>query len=88
MQPFYLAVYISVMAALRREQAADIRRKLHRDFRPMLITSLSVWPAVQVINFWAVPLHFRIPVINIVGLVWNTYASWRSERDHDDDVFD
>ena len=78
--PFYLAVFIMVMAVLRREKSEEISRRLSRDFQPMLITSYGLWPAVQLINFWAVPLHLRIPVINVVGLAWNTYISWKAEH--------
>ena len=77
--PFYLGAFVSLMAVLRREKLPEIREHLERDYWPMLKTSYAIWPVVQVVNFYLVPNNHRVLVINFVGLIWNTYLSWRSE---------
>ncbi len=78
--PFYLATFIALMGALRRENVPEIKHKLHRDYKPMLLASYSLWPAVQLINFYLIPNSHRVLVINFVGLLWNTYIAWKSEQ--------
>ena len=78
--PFYLGTFIVLMAFLRRESIIEIQEKVQRDYKPMLITSYELWPAVQVLNFAVIPSHHRVLVINFVGLLWNTYLSYKAEQ--------
>ena len=78
--PFYLGTFIVLMAFLRRENIIEIQEKVQRDYKPMLITSYELWPAVQVLNFAVIPNHHRVLVINFVGLLWNTYLSYKAEQ--------
>lgn len=78
--PVYLVGYVSIMGVLRNDKIRSIGDKLVRDFKPMLITSYGIWPAVQMFNFYLCPLRHRILTINIVGLFWNVYMAWKSER--------
>ncbi len=78
--PIYLGGFIVLMSCLRKENVGEIRRKMLRDYKPMLITSYELWPAVQVLNFAVIPNHHRVLVINFVGLLWNTYLSYKSEQ--------
>ena len=77
--PVYLAGFIGVMSVLRAEETHELKGKFKRDFGPLLLSSYELWPAVQIVNFYMVPLHQRILVINFVSLFWNSYISWKSE---------
>ncbi|CAD5125525.1 unnamed protein product [Dimorphilus gyrociliatus] len=77
--PVYLGGYIGVMGALRNEKFKEINEKITRDFSPLLINSYQIWPVVQILNFHYVPLKYRIFLINIVGLAWNTYIGYCAE---------
>ena len=79
--PLYLASFLVVMAALRGDSRVDIREHLRRDYMPMLMTSYALWPIVQAASFALVPGKFRVPLINVVALFWNTYLSWKSEHE-------
>ena len=78
--PPYIWVYIAVMAKLRGEDNREMQRKCERDFMPVLIASYKLWPAAQMLNFYYIPLKHRIPVMNSIGLLWNTYVGWKAER--------
>lgn len=80
--PVYLGVFVVLMAALRGEKTREIRDDLDRDYAPMLMTSYAIWPPVQAISFICLPGQFRVLLINVVGLFWNTYLSWKAEEHH------
>lgn len=78
--PVYLVGFVSIMGVLRQDTTNDIVEKLKRDFRPMLVTSYCVWPAVQLANFYVLPLRHRVLAINFVCLFWNAYVAWKAEE--------
>ena len=78
--PLYIALFIVIMGALRHESKQEIREKMTRDFKPMLMTSLGIWPPVQAVSFYYIHGRFRVFVINIVSLFWNTYLAWKGEQ--------
>ncbi|XP_075234991.1 mitochondrial inner membrane protein Mpv17-like [Lycorma delicatula] len=41
---------------------------------PIFIT--LVWPLVQLINFYFVPINYRIIFLQSIALLWNTYISF------------
>lgn len=49
-------------------------RRLISVFLGVLLNSYKVWPFVQFLNFLCVPLHFRVPFISVVSLIWNIWV--------------
>lgn len=79
--PVFLSTFIAGMEFLRGGKLTEIKNKIKQDFVPVLITNYKIWPAVQICNFYLVPFHLRILVVNITALGWNTYLAWMSEQD-------
>ena len=52
----------------------------------MLLGFYKLWPAAQLVNFYVIPLKFRVNFSNIVSLFWNTYVSWLANRPVHDNV--
>lgn len=78
--PVYLIGFVGIMGVLRRDKIKVIEEKLARDFKPLLLASYSIWPAVQVVNFYLLPLRHRVLAINVVCLFWNSYVAWKAEE--------
>lgn len=54
------------------EGKAQVREKLW----PSMKMNWKVWPAVQIINFSVVPVHYQVLVANTVSIWWNSYLSY------------
>nr|XP_032810570.1 protein Mpv17 isoform X3 [Petromyzon marinus] len=53
---------------------------LDQDYRDTLTANYYIWPAVQIANFYFIPLQHRLAVVQCVALIWNVYLSWKSNK--------
>nr|KAF6329077.1 mitochondrial inner membrane protein MPV17 [Pipistrellus kuhlii] len=67
--PCFLGSFLSLIGALNGLSARDNWAKLRR-----------LWPAVQLANFYLVPLYYRLAVVQCVAVIWNSYLSWKAHR--------
>ncbi|XP_071505998.1 mitochondrial inner membrane protein Mpv17-like [Diadema antillarum] len=76
--PVFLVVYFSTVALTTGVELKAIPAKLKKDVPSTFMTGIKIWPPVQLMNFYLVPLHHRVLVVNVVALFWNTFLSWRA----------
>ncbi|XP_026856446.2 protein Mpv17 isoform X2 [Electrophorus electricus] len=60
--------------------AAMKKMLVDQDYFDALISNYYLWPAVQIGNFYFIPLHHRLAVVQIVAVVWNSYLSWKANK--------
>ncbi|XP_077814500.1 mitochondrial inner membrane protein Mpv17 isoform X12 [Macaca mulatta] len=81
--PCFLGCFLPLVGALNGLSAKDNWAKLQRvswaAIQP-LPSLLQLWPAVQLANFYLVPLHYRLAVVQCVAVIWNSYLSWKAHR--------
>ncbi|CBY14938.1 unnamed protein product [Oikopleura dioica] len=53
-------------------------KKIEKDFTTMIVANWQVWVPTQFINFYFMPLHYRVIYINVVAFFWNIYVSWKA----------
>lgn len=78
--PCFLGCFLPLVGVLNGMSAQDNWAKLKRDYPDALITNYYLWPAVQLANFYLVPLHYRLAVVQCVAIVWNSYLSWKAHQ--------
>ncbi|XP_077912234.1 mitochondrial inner membrane protein Mpv17 isoform X2 [Halichoerus grypus] len=76
--PCFLGCFLPLVGALNGLSAQDNWAKLRRDYPDALVTNYYLWPAVQLGNFYLVPLHYRLAVVQCVAVIWNSYLSWKA----------
>ena len=59
----------------------DVRRKIQHDFLPALTAEVAVWPGIQAINFWKVPLEYQLLVVNALTVLDASFMSWVQHND-------
>lgn len=57
-----------------------VQSKVKRSFFAVWAASLKLWPAVHVVTFFLVPVHFRVVFVKCVSLGWSTFLSTHNAR--------
>lgn len=78
--PFFLATILGVIGIVQGNSIEDIKRKLDHDYMDVLKNNYKLWPAVQLCNFYLVPLQYQVLTVQCVAVFWNTYISWKSNQ--------
>ncbi|KAK9318046.1 hypothetical protein V1522DRAFT_396613 [Lipomyces starkeyi] len=73
--PLALSGFFAFISFVEGGGTKAVKHKLSTLFIPTLKSNYMVWPAAQIINFRLIPLHFQLPFISTVGLLWNIWLS-------------
>ncbi|XP_023687352.2 mitochondrial inner membrane protein Mpv17 [Paramormyrops kingsleyae] len=78
--PCFLGTFLGISGVLNGLTVEENITKLRRDYTDALISNYTLWPAVQMANFYFVPLNHRLAVVQIVAIAWNSYLSWKANK--------
>uniref|UniRef100_A0A3Q1GL12 Mitochondrial inner membrane protein Mpv17 n=1 Tax=Acanthochromis polyacanthus TaxID=80966 RepID=A0A3Q1GL12_9TELE len=67
--PCFLGAFLCISGALNGLTVDENVAKLKR-----------LWPPVQIANFYFIPLHHRLAVVQIVAVAWNSYLTWKANK--------
>jgi len=73
--PIFTAGFFVSRGVVAGEDLAGIEEKMKKDYLKVLGAGAVVWPQAQLVNFFFVPLHYRVLYTNMVGLGWSTFTS-------------
>ncbi|XP_054014112.1 protein Mpv17 [Hylaeus anthracinus] len=76
--PSFLLVLLSVIGMFKENSAENVKTKLKNEYPDILKNNYKVWPAVQLFNFYFIPLQYQVLTVQSVALLWNTYISYRT----------
>ncbi|KAJ1371937.1 Protein Mpv17 [Parelaphostrongylus tenuis] len=80
--PWFNALILLNLRLLEGISFKESYRKMKNDWWTIYKNSLKVWPAVQLINFYLIPLNMRIIVVQLVAFFWNSYLSFKTQKTH------
>lgn len=75
--PCFLAGNITILTLLKTHSIDESKNELQKSYFNLLKLNYSFWPFVQVINFYFVPLTYRVLFGSSAALAWNTIFSYR-----------
>lgn len=76
--PVFIGVLIGSIGALQGVKPKDVIRKLEREFPDIIVANYKLWPAIQLLNFYFVPLNYQVFLVQVVAVFWNTYVSFKT----------
>ncbi|KAL3989328.1 Mpv17 / PMP22 family protein [Acanthocheilonema viteae] len=74
--PIFGSIFISGLALLEGNSIAEAIAEYRRKFIRIFLLDMYVWPPTQLINFWFLPLKFRVIYVNCVQLFYNCCLSY------------
>jgi protein Mpv17 len=77
--PAYIPVLMGILWTLEGVEPKNLPRMIQEEWLNILIFDWSVYIPVQFVNFRFVPVKYQVLVINIVGVGWNCFVSWRAQ---------
>ena len=54
----------------------QIKQKLVNNLPSIVSNQYKLWPLAQLINFYFIPLNYRLLYVNIVAFFWNIYLAY------------
>ncbi|XP_061667689.1 protein Mpv17 isoform X1 [Syngnathoides biaculeatus] len=76
--PCFLGAFLALSGVLNGLSVRQNVAKLRRDYTDALISNYYLWPPVQMVNFYFIPLHHRLAVVQVVAVAWNSYLTWKA----------
>jgi len=74
--PTFVAAFFCLSDGLSGKSVSDIKVNLQENYLNAMTVNYYIWPAVQLCNFYFVPLSHRVLVVNVVALFWNTFLAY------------
>lgn len=75
--PTFLAGNITVLTLLHTGSFEQVKKELDRSYVNLLKLNYTFWPFVQMMNFYFIPLTYRVLFGSTAALLWNTIFSYR-----------
>lgn len=88
--PVFLPTFMINLMMLEGRPYNEALLKLQKDLPGAMVTNWCLWCPAMLVNFRFVPLKYQVLYSNMVGFVWNTYLSWKTQEgeggagEHDD----
>ncbi|XP_013195451.1 protein Mpv17 [Amyelois transitella] len=79
--PMFLFFLLSAVGTLQGKSWDHVEKDIKANYLDVLKTNYFIWPWVQLVNFYYVPLQYQVLIVQTVALFWNTYLSWKTNKD-------
>lgn len=67
---------VSLLEAMQGSNLSQIKQKLVNNLPSIVSNQYKIWPLAQLVNFYFIPLHYRLLYVNIVAFFWNIYLAY------------
>ncbi|KAL4538778.1 hypothetical protein Ndes2526B_g02941 [Nannochloris sp. 'desiccata'] len=74
--PFHVAAFFTIITLVEGGTLKDVKRKIDTDLVPALAAEVAIWPIIQAVNFWKVPVEYQLLVVNGFTVIDAAFMSW------------
>lgn len=78
--PFIVGFFWTANGFLEGKTIPQVKEKVRKAYLPAVSKSVLVFGPTQALNFWLVPVQYRMLVTQTVGLGWNTFLSYSNNQ--------
>jgi len=80
--PIYIPSFLSMLWKLEGTANEDIWKMLKSECPSIIVTEWAMWVPTMIFTFRYVPVKFQVMVVNVVGVVWNTFLAYAANNAH------
>jgi Mpv17 / PMP22 family len=80
--PMYIPVFLGSLWRLEGTPWPTIKDMLVRELPSIVVAEWTLWVPTMLLTFRYAPVKFHVLVINVVGVVWQTFLSFMAARAH------
>lgn len=73
--PIFLFVSVGAIGYLKSGDWREVGEMIDRELAGILVADVKLWPVVQFVNFYFMPLYLQVAFNSTVAVAWNTYFS-------------
>ncbi|KAI9782676.1 MAG: hypothetical protein M1835_003952 [Candelina submexicana] len=68
-------IFVAVMGGFKGLNVAEIAQEVQKNFWPITVAGLKVWPLFSLLAFTVIPVDRRVLAGSLVGVGWSIYLS-------------
>lgn len=76
--PAFLGISTGLVGFIQTGSAYEIVEIINREMPDIMTSNYQFWPAVQLANFYFMPLNCQVGMNSILAVGWSTYFSWKT----------
>lgn len=76
--PCFLAIFLILLETLEGKSLKEAKKSMSVYYFDILKANYSVWPLVQLCNFYLIPVNYQTLVVQCVALGWNIFISYKT----------
>lgn len=80
--PTFVCTFLITVGITQSKNWDRIKQDIGFNYSDILITNYYIWPWVQILNFYYVPLQYQVLLVQMVALFWNTYLAWKTNKNN------
>mmetsp|Transcript_40416 Transcript_40416/g.47286 ORF Transcript_40416/g.47286 Transcript_40416/m.47286 type:complete len:259 (-) Transcript_40416:89-865(-) len=81
--PVYVPAFMGLLWSFEGNKFEDIPHMIREEWLNIMIFDWCVYIPVQFFNFRYNPVKYQVLVMNLVGVGWSCFISWRAQRQND-----
>lgn len=74
--PLLNAAILLYLPLVSGKSTSETKKRFNEDFPTVMKANYAAWPAIQLTNFYFIPIQHRVLFVNICSLIWSTFLAF------------